>query len=58
VTATDVAPTSQSYEVFKELSSQLQVQLDHLKQIENQDIVAFNKTVREQDIPAVHMKIL
>jgi photosystem II stability/assembly factor-like uncharacterized protein len=55
VTATDIAPTSQSYEVFKELSAQLQVQLDQLKQIQGQDIAAFNKTVRDQDIPAIHM---
>jgi hypothetical protein len=56
VTATDIAPTSQSYEVFKELSAQLQVQLDQLKQIESQDVTAFNKMVRDQDIPAVKMK--
>jgi hypothetical protein len=30
VTATDIAPTSQSYDVFKELSAQLQIQLDQL----------------------------
>lgn len=58
VTATDIAPTSQSYEVFKELSTQLQVQLDQLKQVESQDVAAFNKMVRDQDIPAVQMKIL
>jgi kynureninase len=56
VTASDVAPTSQSYEVFKELSAQLQVQLDQLKQVESQDVAAFNKTVRDQDIPAIQMK--
>jgi hypothetical protein len=56
VTSTDIAPTSQSYEVFKELSAQLQVQLDHLKQVQSEDVAAFNKMVREQDIPAVQMK--
>jgi photosystem II stability/assembly factor-like uncharacterized protein len=58
VTATDIAPTSQSYEVFKELSAQLQVQLDQLKQVESQDVAAFNKMVRDQDIPAVKMKVV
>jgi hypothetical protein len=58
VTATDIAPTSQSYEVFKELSAQLQVQLDQLKQVESQDVAAFNKMVRDQNIPAVQMKTL
>jgi hypothetical protein len=57
VIATDIAPTSQSYEVFKELSAQLQVQLDQLKQVQSQDIAAFNKTVRDQNIPAVHMTV-
>jgi hypothetical protein len=57
VTATDIAPTSQSYDVFKELSAQLQVQLDQLKQVESQDVAAFNKMVRDQDIPAVQMKV-
>src|SRR6202522_621073 len=56
VTATDIAPTSQSYEVFKELSEQLQVQLDQLKQVEAHDIAEFNKVVRDQNIPAIPMK--
>jgi photosystem II stability/assembly factor-like uncharacterized protein len=56
VTATDVAPTSQSYEVFTELSAQLQVQLDQLKQIETHDVGEFNKLVRDQNIPALPLK--
>jgi len=56
VTATDIAPTSQSYEVFKELSAQLQVQLDQLKQVETHDISEFNKVVRDQNVPAIPVK--
>ncbi len=56
VMATDVAPTTQSYEVFKELSAQLQVQLDQLHSIETSDVAAFNKLVRDQNIPAITMK--
>jgi hypothetical protein len=56
VTATDTAPTSQSYEVFKELSAQLKVQLDQLKQPETHDVEEFNKLVRDQNIPALPMK--
>ncbi len=56
VTSTDVAPTTQSYEVFKELSAQLQVQLDQLHSIETSDVAAFNKLVRDQNIPAITMK--
>jgi hypothetical protein len=56
VTATDIAPTSQSYEVFKELSAQLQIPLDQLKQVETEDVTEFNKTVRDQNIPALPLK--
>jgi hypothetical protein len=49
----DTAPTEQSYAVFKELSAGLQVQLDKLKQIDASDVAAFNKLVREQNIPAI-----
>jgi photosystem II stability/assembly factor-like uncharacterized protein len=56
VTANDIAPTAQSYEVFKDLSAQLQVQLDQLNQVQTQDLAAFNKMVRDQDVPAVRMK--
>ena len=56
VIATDIAPTSQSYEVFKELSAQLQIQLDQLKQVETQDVGEFNKIVRDQNIPALPLK--
>jgi hypothetical protein len=55
VTATDIAPTSQSYDVFKQLSAQLQVQLDQLKQVQSQDIAAFNKMVRDENVPAIQM---
>jgi hypothetical protein len=55
VLATDLAPTSQSYDVFKQLSAQLQVQLDQLKQVQSQDVAAFNKMVRDENIPAIQM---
>jgi hypothetical protein len=55
VTATDIAPTSQSYDVFKQLSAQLQVQLDQLKQVQSQDVAAFNKMVRDENVPAIQM---
>jgi photosystem II stability/assembly factor-like uncharacterized protein len=53
VSESDTAPTEQSYAVFKRLSAALQVQLDLLKQIDTSDIAAFNKLVREQNIPAI-----
>ena len=53
VATNDIAPTAQSYEVFHDLSSQLQTQLDSLKQIDTQDITGLNNMIREQNIPAV-----
>lgn len=56
VTASDTAPTEQSYTVFKELNTQLQAQLDQLAQVESSDVAAFNKLVRDQNIPAIHLQ--
>jgi len=56
VMQSDTAPTEQSYAVFKDLSAQLQVQLDALNKISTTDIANFNKLVREQNIPAITMK--
>ncbi len=56
VEQSDTAPTEQSYGVFKDLSAQLQVQLDKLAQIEATDVAAFNKLVRDQNIPAIAIK--
>jgi photosystem II stability/assembly factor-like uncharacterized protein len=53
VEETDVAATAQSYEVFDELSVQLQTQLDRLHKVETAGIAQFNKLVRDENIPAV-----
>ena len=49
----DAPPTDQSYQVFDQLAAELQGYLDRLKAIVETDVPAFNRTVREQDIPAV-----
>jgi photosystem II stability/assembly factor-like uncharacterized protein len=54
VELTDVAPTSQANEVFEELSGKLQIELDHLHQVETTGIQDFNKLVRDQNIPAIN----
>ena len=56
VMQSDTAPTQQSYEVFKQLSALLQVQLDALNKISTSDIANFNKLVRDQNIPAITLK--
>ena len=53
VAATDAAPTTQSYEVFDDLSRRLDAQLTRLSQIEEKDIAAFNAAAEAQHVPAV-----
>jgi photosystem II stability/assembly factor-like uncharacterized protein len=56
VESTDVAPTAQSYMVFEDLASQLNAQLKSLDGILKGDLPAFNKLVRDQNVPAVVVK--
>jgi len=52
----DTKPTQQTYDVYKELSGQLNTYLERYKKILETDLVQFNKTVREMEIPAVIVK--
>jgi photosystem II stability/assembly factor-like uncharacterized protein len=56
VASADAAPTSQSYTVYEELAGRINAQLEKLQQIMRTDLPAFNRIVREQDIPAVIVK--
>ncbi len=56
VASADAAPTAQAYEVYNDLGAQIDAQLAKLQQIVKTDLPAFNKLVREQDIPAVIVK--
>ncbi|HEY7192428.1 MAG TPA: hypothetical protein VH439_01715, partial [Gemmatimonadales bacterium] len=56
VASADAAPTAQSEQVFTELSAALQVQLDRLKAVLDTDIPAFNKLVKESDVPAIILR--
>jgi hypothetical protein len=53
VSSADAKPTQQSYDVFEELSGQLQVQLDRLAEILATQIPAFNAAMAEHEVPAV-----
>jgi hypothetical protein len=53
VGSTDAKPTQQSYDVFEDLSSQLQVQLDRLNEIIETDIPRFNALIAQHSVPAV-----
>jgi serine/threonine-protein kinase RIO1 len=53
VVSSDDAPTLQSTQVYEELASQVNVQLEALKKLVSADLAAFNKLVHEQNVPAV-----
>jgi photosystem II stability/assembly factor-like uncharacterized protein len=56
VGSADAAPTDQSVVVFDTLNAQLQVQLDRLQQVLTTELPAFNRLVRDQDVPAVILR--
>jgi len=56
VASADAVPTAQSVQVFDELSAALQVQLDRLKAVLDADVPAFNRLVKESDVPAIILR--
>jgi uncharacterized protein (DUF2164 family) len=53
VASADATPTEQSFAVYEDLTAKINAQLQKLDQIMRADLPAFNRVVREQDIPAV-----
>jgi hypothetical protein len=56
VDGADAAPTDQSYAVYDDLVTKIDAQLATLAQALTTDVAAFNRLVREQDVPAVVIK--
>ncbi|MEK7833453.1 MAG: glycosyl hydrolase [Acidobacteriota bacterium] len=56
VAGPDAAPTDQAVQVFEDLSARTNAQLEKLKQVMATDVPAFNKLVRDQNVPAVFVK--
>jgi len=56
VASSDAAPTDQSIAVYDDLVGRINIQLQKLADTIRTDVPAFNKLVREQDIPAVVVK--
>jgi hypothetical protein len=56
VAGPDAAPTDQAYQVFEDLNARTNAQLEKLKQVMATDVPAFNKLVRDQNVPAVFVK--
>ncbi len=52
----DAAPTEQAYRVFEQLAAELQGDLARLKALLDADVPAFNRAVKDLDIPAVIVK--
>jgi hypothetical protein len=53
VASADAAPTRQEYELFDDLVARIDVQLKRLREILDTDVAAFNKLIRESDVPAI-----
>jgi photosystem II stability/assembly factor-like uncharacterized protein len=49
-------PTSQQQEVYKDVAHRIDVQLGTLRQLLGDDLSAFNRLIREREIPAVVVK--
>ncbi|UCC39229.1 MAG: glycosyl hydrolase [Candidatus Aminicenantes bacterium] len=57
VSRAEARPTDGAYDVFKELFSKADEQLLKLKEILKTDLAAFNKTIKEADIPTILIKM-
>ena len=56
VGGSDDAPTDQAYQVNDELTGKIDAQLNALKQLMANDLAAFNKLARDQNVAAVIAK--
>ena len=52
----DAAPTQSQLESLKELSGKVDGQLQKLRELENADVGAFNRLLKELDVPGVTVK--
>ena len=56
VAGADARPTDSSEAVYRDLAGKIDAQLAKLKTLLDTDLVAFNRLVREKDVPAVVVK--
>jgi photosystem II stability/assembly factor-like uncharacterized protein len=56
VAESDAAPTEQDYAVLHELLPAIDAELAKFEQLKREDVVAFNKLVRDRNVPAVIIK--
>ena len=55
VASADAAPTAQSYEVYRDLSARIDAEMATLARVMAEDVPAFNRLVREKEVPAVRL---
>ncbi len=53
VASAQAAPTRQQYELYADLAGRIDVQIQQLQEIIDTDVAAFNRVMRESDMPAV-----
>ncbi|NIM15752.1 MAG: glycosyl hydrolase, partial [Candidatus Aminicenantes bacterium] len=58
VESSEGAPTQQALAVFADLSAQVDAHLQQLKQVIETDLAAFNRLIRELEVPAVMIQHL
>jgi photosystem II stability/assembly factor-like uncharacterized protein len=56
ISGADAQPTAQQVAVYEDLTGRINAQLEKLKQVMTTDVPAFNKLVRDQNVPAVWVK--
>jgi hypothetical protein len=56
VDGSDDAPTSQSYDVYNDLTAKIDAQLGALAAIKSQDITAFNRAYSDKGLPVIITK--
>jgi photosystem II stability/assembly factor-like uncharacterized protein len=56
VAGAEAAPTDQAYAVYEDLTRRIDAEMGKLKQALGPDLEAFNRLVREKDVPAVLLK--
>ena len=53
VQSSDNQPTQQSYMVYEDLATQVNAELKKLDVLMGADLAAFNKLIRDENVPAV-----
>ena len=56
VSSADAAPTEQTYAVYKDIAGKIDMELAKLKTLLGDDLTAFNRLVKDKDVPAVVIK--